>query len=241
MAGKLIPILMQPDLVNASKRKKDPKTITRRQRGLKIINENPDNWFLPYSVCLTEEKGKRFLLAHFKSITDDTVSEFIKCPFGLPGDILWVRETFRKYNPTDENGYIDWDKEVVEYCADFPPPIYQSDGDGGIAIDSKGQEKYVPWTPNIHMNFKYCRLFLKIKSIRIERVQSISDHDAMLEGAERGIFREGPKSGEYHLEHNYHSPYINGFKYLWYRINGIESWNKNIWVWVIEFEQTEKP
>jgi hypothetical protein len=70
-----------------------------------------------------------------------------------------------------------------------------------------------------------CRLFLKITNVRIERLQDISNADIRAEGA---------------AEYGCTSHMLNWAE-LWISINGRESWNQNPWLWVIEFEKTQKP
>ena len=86
-----------------------------------------------------------------------------------------------------------------------------------------------------------CRIFLKVKSIRVERLQDISEQDAKAEGAPQGIYREGPnvEKGEFQMEYNNHASYKDGFRFIWQTINGRQSWIDNPWVWVIEFERIE--
>lgn len=77
-----------------------------------------------------------------------------KCPYGQPGDVLWVRETFQTWRL----GYIHkatWSTELPEN---------------------------IKWKPGIHMPKEACRLFLEVVSIRIERLKDISEQDAISEG-----------------------------------------------------------
>jgi hypothetical protein len=74
-----------------------------------------------------------------------------------------------------------------------------------------------------------CRLLLKIKSIRVERLQDISEEDAIAEGA---------------IQHEKETDWLTakfGFEMIWLKINGKESWISNPFVWVYEFEKIEKP
>jgi len=136
----------------------------------------------------------------------------IKCPYGQPGDVLWVRETWAhtsqlNINPEDEN-----------YGC-----VYKADG--------QPWEDYEGWTwkPSIHMPRESCRLFLRIKSIRVERLQDISGEDALKEGV--SVTSMWPVAiGEAYVE----------FSRLWASINGQASWDANPWVWVVEFERITK-
>jgi hypothetical protein len=148
------------------------------------------------------------------------------CPYGKPGDILWVREKFAPPAFTQK-------ADAYMYAADFH--------------GSKVREyaKSI-WKPSIHMPFTACRLFLKIKNIRVERLQSISREDAIAEGINRGWCQQEGKPDIQTFE-NYETgkqdiiPAIVSFATLWQKINGLESYAANPWVWVIEFEKAEKP
>jgi hypothetical protein len=108
------------------------------------------------------------------------------------GDILWVRETF-------EHGCM----------GGF---IYKADHD-----DQELSESCLTWKPSIYMPRAAARIFLKIKAIKVERLQNITFQD---------IKREGFKEGE-------------SFNRLWDKINGQGSFDSNPWVWVIEFERVK--
>jgi hypothetical protein len=84
------------------------------------------------------------------------------CPYGLPGDRLWVRETWAEF-PSDK----DW--------------IYRANYDGALA-------RKLTWRPSIFMPRPACRLELEIVKVRCERLQDISEHDAEMEGdPKRGL------------------------------------------------------
>ena len=85
-----------------------------------------------------------------------------KCPYGQPGDLLWVREAWSKSDP-------QWGLSV--------PYIYKADH-----LDPRGDAKPIKWKPSIHMPRAASRLTLEIVDIRIEQLQSISEQDAIAEG-----------------------------------------------------------
>jgi len=134
----------------------------------------------------------------------------------MPGDLLWTRESWSYY--TDDVG-----NDI--------PGLYQFKTDSHITDEVK-------FRPSIHMPKDACRIWDEIISIKIERVADITEDDAKKEGANRGIFREGPNTekGEFHLEHNIHGSYKAGFEFIWKIINGKDSWKLNQWVWVIEYK-----
>lgn len=128
--------------------------------------------------------------------------EVIKCPYEV-GDILWVRETFTN-------------------SEEYPFIFYKADAD----------DVSIKWKPSIFMPKSACRLFLQVKSVRVERLQDITEEDAIAEGAKHGRFYGLGQIGGSIRE---------GFFELWETINRKGSVNKNPWVWVIEFEKIEKP
>lgn len=143
------------------------------------------------------------------------------------GDILWVRETWQTdYNESEEK----W-----EY-------IYKSDG--RLWIDDDGPLK---WKPSIFMPKEAARNFLQVIKVRIERLNKITEEDAIGEGilkrpnaAGTGIayFDYGGKpSGN---SFNFSCP-IESFKTLWESIHGVGSWKNNPWVWVYDFYRINKP
>jgi hypothetical protein len=87
------------------------------------------------------------------------------------------------------------------------------------------------------------RIWLLITKIRVERLQDISQDDAIAEGIEqiylKPFFRAWWK--DYIIEQNQLDNPKWSFYTLWCKINGVESWNDNPWLWVIEFERIEKP
>jgi hypothetical protein len=138
-----------------------------------------------------------------------------KCPYGQPGDRLWVRETWC-------NIMKDGLRPEIHYKADAERPYI---------------EDYDPsewkWRPSIHMPRSFSRINLIVTNIRVERVQSTSGRDAFAEGIElKGII---PQSLLMQWEMG-----RNEFKNLWDSINSKRGygWDMNPWVWVIEFTRS---
>ncbi len=140
------------------------------------------------------------------------------CPFGKPGDRLWVKETFfapPKHEP-----------KFAAIVADF---IYRAD----YEYREPDRSVIAPyrWRPSIFCTRKASRITLEITSVRVERLNDISEADARAEGAEiqketpGGWIICGPRIGSYK----------EGYRWLWESINGAGSWDANPWVWVIEF------
>jgi hypothetical protein len=87
------------------------------------------------------------------------------------------------------------------------------------------------WKPSIHMPRWASRITLEITAVRVERLQDISEADAMAEGVL--IDGIGNPGGPMRVSQR-------AFKIFWQVINGPESWAANPWVWVVEFRKTEK-
>lgn len=158
----------------------------------------------------------------------------LKCPFGNIGDVLWVRETFSVV----QSGHSTVNSVTGGYIPLDPVYVYKADGHESpkaaahftnMMSDSKGWEaEDNNWKPSLFMPRKGCRLYLEITKIRVERLQDISEGDALFEGV-TGM------SGDYERTPS------ACFEDLWISINGKESWDENPWVWVIEFKQIKKP
>jgi len=145
---------------------------------------------------------------------DDEPNAFsVKCPYGAPGDRLWVKETFRIFDSSEECACYDDCK-----CALFNgKPIYKADGN----LESK-------WRPSIFMRRELSRITLEIEAVRVERLQEISDEDARAEGCEESI----DSSGDWISMSDVYAD-------LWTSINGAGSWDANPWVWVIQFRRVK--
>lgn len=118
------------------------------------------------------------------------------CRYGKPGDRLWVRETW---------GWDDEDPSAVN-------PRYR-------ATHSSADR----WIPSIHMPRWASRITLKVESVRLERLQDISQKDAYSEG----VTINDPDGCD---------P-VMSFAELWESINGPGSWEANPWVWVVQFKR----
>lgn len=138
----------------------------------------------------------------------------VPCPYGGPGDRLWVREAFADpcYRTTDQ------ESETVIYRA------------GHEESTAKGPRVDIRWKPSIHMPRWACRIERPIVSVRAMLLQSINDADATAEGVD--LWAEGALSpdGQKNL-----SP-TEKFRWLWSSINGEESWFKDPLVWAVGFE-----
>lgn len=169
-------------------------------------------------------------LAHFgfDPIKRELQDWFAVCPYGQPGDRLWVRETFSPISPQDPtyNG-----GRPIEY--DYSATYKHGDRLG----DSLGIKKV--WKPSIHMPRAASRITLEITGVRVERLQGITADDAMAEGIVRlpyGGYAADTDGRHYHAASAWYS-----YGSLWEAINGAGSWEANSWVWVVEFKRLQDP
>lgn len=172
-----------------------------------------------------------------------------------PGDILYVRETWAK---------------CPDLFGDFPQYIYRANySEEQLSLEETSEETLsdfpacVRWKPSIHMPKEAARIFLRVKSVRVERLQAITNEEAIKEG----VPDEWPMDAVYcpickgeglvgdihpgtlgyrHVDCPYCSKATQRFENLWDNTIktgdiGTYGWEANPWVWVIEFERCEKP
>jgi len=229
------PILFSGEMVRAILA--DKKTMTRRVVKPYGIAYPGDRWTVGahprggwFAVDIPEWKTDEKLLS---------ASGGFPCPYGVPGDRLWVREAFSP----------DWCDHVI-YRADDPT--------GGGARDA-GYASEPKWKPSIHMKREYSRIDLELVTVRVERVQDISDKDIVAEGIYIPVNADSIKDGKGHplirltgknppikyLRKRDGDPWTESellrahFAALWDDINAKRgySWKANPWVWVVEFRK----
>lgn len=139
------------------------------------------------------------------------------CPFGVPGDQLWVRETWNVRG-------LGWGMKPSRAAKISAPGacVYAAD---------EGSEKWMNgWRTSIHMPRAFSRITLEVTGVRVERLGEISDTDSMAEGIDRAQVESYRHAGA-------DRPAAHAFRALWESINGPGSWDANPWVWVIEFKR----
>ena len=176
-------------------------------------------------------------------------SEGRGCPYGAPGDQLWVRETWRPWWDPEEWACVQyqadagvmkpdtWDEQQGFWC--------ESVGDENAERDAKGMTPR--WRPSIHMPRWASRLTLEVVGVRVERVQEITEADATAEGIEMVWLQVGKYSNP--VRHYRAVPdrqgglatAVEAFSLLWDSINAKRGygWAENPWVWVIEFKRAK--
>lgn len=152
-----------------------------------------------------------------------------KCPYGVPGDRLWVRETWNMADSAEEL----MSGEICGPSAPFKGVQGTRSIDWVAVYKATSGHKTHPvfgkalWRPSIHMPRWASRITLEIVNLRAERLNDISEEDAKAEGV------VCPYPPEVYCEKGY----PEHFKELWTAINRPGSWEKNPWAWVVEFKR----
>lgn len=144
----------------------------------------------------------------------------VACPLGKPGDRIWMRETWA------EAGAGAPDLKL--YRANYPEHV-------PTHYENVPKAEDVRWTPSIHMPRWASRLTLEITGVRVERLRSISQADAIAEGAPPSH----PSIDAVYRDYGYPDFSRSWYGQTWQSIYGEESWQTNPWVWVIEFKRVE--
>lgn len=160
----------------------------------------------------------------------------VRCPYGGPGDRLWVRETWGLHIHTD---YTCWNRDSIRGRS--PEDLACS---WALAYAADATSVYDFWRPSIHMPRWASRITLDVTSVRVERLQDITEEDARAEGVEpmKGVGADQPiidvpRRGRTQGTH----PHVLAFAVLWDTINGKRAhWQSNPWVWVISFRRVDQ-
>lgn len=167
------------------------KTQTRRVvKKLPWFDPPGNRWYIPLGQRSFKCDAEREAWQHMPKC----------CPYGQPGDRLWVRETF------------------MDLGACY---LYRADAgaEAERALAAPGQ----PWKPAIHMPRAASRISLEVTGVRVERLQDISEADVQAEGC------TGSPLG--------HAADAMLYPKLWDSINGPGAWERNPFVWVVEFRR----
>ena len=212
--GREIPILMSGPLVRATLEGR--KTQTRRP----IKQEAQPDLGFEWSECLCRE-------------IDPNDTPCVTCSVRFPGipeagDRMWVRETWQHF------------QNVGQRAADFPEYqrfpancFYRADESNPRTKPLSGK-----WRPSLLMPRWACRLVLPLVSVRVERVQDITEEDAKAEGVEPVLMR-GIGSYPEWMRPTMREGHQKAFELLWKQIYGDASWDANPWVWVAEWKEIE--
>lgn len=142
------------------------------------------------------------------------------CPYGQPGDRIWVRETYRVHGKAT-------DVATLVYRASVRNSWTEQTHRVPVEVCNKPVSE--KWTPSIHMPRWASRILLEITDVRVERLRDMSEADAKAEGASPAMYKITPPEAVYRV----------GFGDIWRGIYGQENWLSNPWVWVIEFKRIQ--
>ena len=211
------PILFSAPMVRAIRddSKKQTRRIVKPQPAPNAPHDGGTNWIYDPTRGLHVPVGS---VGHLST----SAKGGIRCPYGQPGDRLWVRETW------DWRDW-SWNKDCRVRIA------YAADGEQADKTSPVGWRptiyNYERWRPSIHMPRWASRITLEVLGVRVERLQDISEEDARAEGV---ALEDGQWTDE---DGTLRSDYRTAFRRLWISINGQDSWDANPWVWVVEFRR----
>lgn len=197
----------------------------RKSQTRRIIKPQPEIYKADGKQMLRYTSKKSFIQMDMESINEPFVG--IEHPAYKVVDTLWVRETFAEFLGIEPR---------IEY-------VYRADK----TFDTPAKEHLVgnKWKPSIFMPEAACRIFLEITNIRVERLQDISEEDAIAEGVL--LYHRGTQYLNYldekaHLTQFIYNCYTakESYKTLWQLINGRESYFNNPWVWCITFKKIKQ-
>jgi hypothetical protein len=187
------------------------KTQTRR-----VMKPQPgDEWHPEVGTCAYEEENGEPGPDFFGAGDEN---ECYRSPYGQPGDRLWVKETWT------HTGTEVWKVSDALHALDGKILYAATDN-----APCRGC-----WFPSIHMYRRFSRIALGITDMRVERVQEISEGDAIAEGT--GVWFETHPHDSWDGDPD---EYRKGYRELWDSINAKRGfgWQSNPWVWVIAFKQ----
>lgn len=175
-----------------------------------------------------------------RAITDATEGTYdvLTCPYGAPGDRLWVRETWRT---------------LARYDGAAPRDVPVGEMVQHVAEEA---DRIRPWgcgRPSIFMPRWASRITLEVTGMRVERLNAISEADAVAEGITSSVKHVAmntylPRYGapgvpcvradeERSEGEDFHETAAAAYRTLWESINGAGSWDANPWVWCVEFRR----
>lgn len=209
-AGRERPILFSGEMVRAILEGR--KTQTRR-----VVKPQP-----PATVAVIVRSGPDYTAAYPNRSAIKPFEWTGDCPYGQPGDRLWVRETWATER-TIAGGH------TVATVTPLPTDqvVYAADGaplrSAGVTVRAGGEE-WAPkgrWRPSIHMPRWASRITLEITDVRVERVREITEADCVAEG--------------------FASPTGTDFADLWDSLNADRGygWESNPFVWVLSFRRVD--
>ncbi|BAW24347.1 MULTISPECIES: hypothetical protein [Pseudomonas] len=195
------------------------KTVTRRP-----IKPSMRGFDVSFELHQQEDGSWRPMHTFDESCMDDQGTEHpVICPYGKPGDRLWVRETwYCDHFEVMRGPYLKpADLDVTEARSDGTL-VYAADGLTPFEADQPA------WKPSIHMPRWASRILLEVTDVGVEQLQAISIGQICKEGLARSIYEFIPVTTAF-----------DAFAEVWDSINGPGAWEANPWVWAVEFKQVQ--
>jgi len=196
----------------------DRKTQTRRTNGLARYNKNLDGWRLGTPEEWKAPTNNRPAIGGcprgplFVNLATGWM-ESPACPYGESGDLLWVREPWRTAESLDH-------LPPRELAGAGATAFYENDRERHHPRIALGRYRHARFMPRV-----FSRLTLHLTDVRVERVQGISEDDAIDEGVEACF----PNTDHEHSARD-------RFRALWNFTNGAGAWDRNEWCWVLCFD-----
>ncbi len=193
-------------------------------------------------MSLTERGGIAWRGCAYGMRTDGSpyLAELLKrCPYGVKGDRLWVRETWALYH--DHAAKVGDEEALRDARGQMPwaGVMFRAEANGGHAESHRVGDR---WRPAIHLPRWASRITLEITEVRVERLQEISEDDAKAEGVEplSSIHADQRILGEDRGRTQGSHPHTLALAVLWDTINGDKApWSSNPWVWALTFKRQE--
>lgn len=173
------------------------------------------------------------------------------CPYGVPGDLIWVKEAF---------ALSVFDPEAMEHDIknpdDWDAPVYKADPQKG-EWERDGEKIAPPWRSPRFMPKWVARIWLELTGVRVERLQAISEADVLAEGLRR-VTKDQGRTYKYGMAdrdglpgtddigwpwHRWSADHRAAYASLWDELNAKRGfpWSENWWVWILEFRLIDKP
>ena len=160
----------------------------------------------------------------------------MRCPFGTPGDTLYVKEA---------HAWVDYlvgseldDPVCVAFKAD--QTAYSFAGGKPVKLDTYAWPwGRIKWRSPVLMPRWASRLTIAVESVRVQRVQDISEEDAKAEGARFHDGRGVGHSGWRLDDRDVHADARSAYGRIWIEKHGRESWSRNDWVFALTFKRAE--
>lgn len=198
-------------------------------------------------ICTTRSQAQTDIMGYAlmadimdkdEGVCEKAAWEQLGCPYGTPGDRLWVRETWAPAAVLHRKAFICFRADGDNPNAETSTEVLLESDDALLKAHrdlAKGH-----WIPGIHMHRWASRITLEIESIHVERLQDISEEDARAEGIRQCRVGDVTAFGVDPEDRDTLYPTARyAFNCLWESINGPGSWESNPWVWVVIFKRAE--